>query len=118
MTAIGQLERPTQNRVVKLFTDRLDYKHLGDWHERDGNSHIEENLLRDYLAEKGVSENLITRAVRELTNTAGDQSKSLYDINKEVYSLLRYGAKVSEGIGFNNQTIDFINWKEPLKNHF
>ena len=118
MSEVGELERKTQNRVVKLLVNRLDYKNLGDWHERAGNSHIEENLLRGFLTEQGVSESLISRAIRELTNAAGDQSKSLYDINKEVYSLLRYGAKVSEGIGENNQTVNFINWKEPLKNHF
>lgn len=118
MTTVGQLERPTQNRVVKLFVDRLGYKNLGDWKDREGNSHIEEKLLRDYLTERGVSETLITRAIRELTNTAGDQIKSLYDINKEVYTLLRYGVKVSEGIGENNQTVWLIDWKNPEKNHF
>ncbi|MEH2378569.1 MAG: hypothetical protein V7K27_06645 [Nostoc sp.] len=30
---------------------------------------------------------LITKALYELNKVAGDQSKSLYDINKEVYSL-------------------------------
>ncbi|MCY7348787.1 MAG: DEAD/DEAH box helicase family protein [Pyrinomonadaceae bacterium] len=118
MTIVGQLERPTQNRVVELFTDRLGYKNLGDWKDRENNSHIEEKLLRDYLTERGVSETLITRAIRELTNTAGDQIKSLYDINKEVYTLLRYGVKVSEGVGENNQTVWLIDWKNPEKNHF
>jgi type I restriction enzyme R subunit len=118
MSNVGEIERITQNRIVELLVDRLGYKYLGDWQDRTGNSQIEEKYLRGFLIEQGVSENLITRAIRALTNTAGDQSKSLYDINKEVYSLLRYGAKVSESIGFNNQTIDFINWKEPLKNHF
>ncbi len=48
MTTVGQLERPTQNRVVKLFVDRLGYKNLGDWKDREGNSHIEEKYLRDF----------------------------------------------------------------------
>lgn len=118
MSDIGQLERITQNRVVRLFTNALDYEYLGDWKDREGNSHIEEKYLRDYLTKQGVSENLINKAIRELTNAAGNQNNSLYDINKDVYSLLRYGAKVSEGIGENNQTVNFINWKEPLKNNF
>jgi type I restriction enzyme, R subunit len=118
MAEIGELERPTQNRAVKLFVDVLKYKYLGDWHERENNQPIEESLLRKYLTAQGYSETLITRAIRELTITAGDQGKSSYDVNKEVYSLLRYGAKVSEGIGENKETVNFINWKEPLKNDF
>lgn len=117
-TPVGQLERPTQNRIIKLFTDKLDYEYLGDWHTRENNSYVEETYLRRYLIAQGVSENLIARAIRELTNTAGDQSKSLYDINKEVYSLLRYGVKVSEGIGENNQTVWLIDWQNPENNHF
>ena len=118
MTQVGQLERPTQNRVVKLFSGELGYKYLGDWKDRENNSHIEEDFLRPFLIEQGVSEMLITRTIRELNNTAGDQNKSLYDVNKEVYALLRYGVKVSEGIGENNQTVWLIDWKNPEKNHF
>ena len=90
MAQVGQSERPTQNRVVKLFADRLGYKYLGDWKDRENNSNIKENLLRDYLIEQGTNETLITRAVSKLTNAAGDQSKSLYDVNNEVYSILRW----------------------------
>ena len=41
MSIVGQKERATQNRVVKLFRDHLDYTYLGDWHEREDNSNIE-----------------------------------------------------------------------------
>ena len=115
---VGQLERVTQNRVVALFRDELGYKYLGNWEDRAGNSNIEADLLRDYLSGRGYSETLITRAIRELTNAAGDQSKSLYDINKEVYRLLRYGAKVSAGVGQNTVTVWLIDWENPAKNHF
>ena len=54
----------------------------------------------------------------ELTKTATPQNKSLYDINKEVYSLLRYGAQVKEEIGENKLTVFFIDWKHPNKNDF
>lgn len=118
MAQVGQLERPTQNRVVKLFTDRLGYDYLGDWQDRENNSHIEETNLRDYLREQEIDETLITRAISKLSNEAGDQSKSLYDVNKEVYSTLRYGAKVSRGIGFNDETVELIDWKNPDNNHF
>lgn len=31
MSDIGQRERATQNRVVKLFETQLGYKNYGDW---------------------------------------------------------------------------------------
>ena len=41
MSTVGQPERATQNRVIALFRKELGYRYLGDWTERDGNSHIE-----------------------------------------------------------------------------
>ncbi|MEQ1916763.1 MAG: HsdR family type I site-specific deoxyribonuclease, partial [Gallionella sp.] len=49
---------------------------------------------------------------------AGDQTKSLYDSNKAVYELLRYGVKVKADVGENTQTVWLIDWKHPLNNHF
>lgn len=46
MSTIGKLERETQNRVIKIFTDELGYEYLGNWEERDNNSNVEEDLLR------------------------------------------------------------------------
>jgi len=45
MSTIGQPERITQKRVIALFRDELNYRYLGDWTDRDGNSNIEEGLL-------------------------------------------------------------------------
>jgi len=53
-----------------------------------------------------------------LDKTAGDQNKSLYDVNKEVYTLLRYGVPVREEAGQNKQNVELIDWKHPLKNQF
>ena len=44
MSAIGQPERVTQNRVIKLFRKVLGYDYLGDWSARS-NSNVEEALL-------------------------------------------------------------------------
>jgi len=44
VSAIGQPERVTQNRVIKLFREVLGYDYLGDWSERS-NSNVEEALL-------------------------------------------------------------------------
>ncbi|MBS3148324.1 type I restriction endonuclease subunit R [Candidatus Woesearchaeota archaeon] len=115
---IGQREKKTQDRVVKLFTDKLDYVYLGNWEERQNNSNIEEELLIKFLKKQKYSDTLIKKALYELNQAATNQSKGLYDVNKEVYSLLRYGAQVKESVGENKQTVEFINWKKPEKNDF
>jgi type I restriction enzyme, R subunit len=45
---VGQIERKTQNRIVKVFCDRLGYDYLGNWEDRENNSNIEEDYLRAY----------------------------------------------------------------------
>jgi len=117
MSTVGQKERLTQNRVVRLLK-KLRYTYLGNWEERANNSNIEEAELRSYLKRQGYAETLITRALYELNREAGDQTRSLYDINKAVYSLLRYGVKVRADVGENTETVWLIDWKEPLNNDF
>ncbi len=118
MTAVGAIERKTQNRVVGLFRKQLEYDYLGNWEDRENNSNIEEEYLVKHLVKQGYSPSLISKAIHELNKTAGDQSKHLYDINKEVYILLRYGVKVKEGAGENTQTVELIDWKNIENNHF
>ena len=55
MSGVGQVERKTQDRIVKLFSDVLDYTYLGNWHERENNAAIEEEYLRKYLVRKGLT---------------------------------------------------------------
>jgi len=119
MTTVGQKERATQNRIVKLFTDHLDYNYLGDWQDREGNSNVEKGLLTKWLTGRGVSGALIKRVFRELDHGAalGD-GKHLYDANKDVYSLLRYGVKAKDSLGEQFQTIWLIDWENPLNNDF
>ncbi len=118
MSTLGQKERATQNRIVKLFRETLGYSYLGNWEDRPDNSNIEKSLLVRFLKERRVSDVLIDKALYELERVAGDQNKSLYEINKEVYGLLRYGVKVKADVGENTETVWLIDWKEPLKNHF
>ena len=54
MSTVGQIERMTQARVVKLFRDTLGYDYLGDWEEREGNACIETDLLSAWLKKQGV----------------------------------------------------------------
>ena len=117
MATVGEIEKRTQARVVALFRDRLQYDYLGNWVDRD-NRNIEQSLLRTWLGKQGVSDTLITRALHELNKAATDTSKHLYDRNKAVYDLLRYGVKVLPGMGENKVTVWLIDWKHPENNHF
>ena len=119
MSNVGQLERKTQNRVVTFFKEQLDYDYLGDWEYREGNSNIETDLLTKWLKNRGVSEALIKRTLRKLDAAAAlGEGKKLYDANKEVYRLLRYGVKEKEGTGEQNQTVWLIDWENPEANNF
>jgi type I restriction enzyme R subunit len=116
---VGKLERETQNRVVALMQKELNYRYLGNWEERDNNSNVEEEILSDWLLnKKNYNQNLVTKAIYEFTKATNDQSKSLYDVNKEVYSLLRYGVNVQPEIGQNKQTVWLIDWENPTENDF
>ena len=104
MSTVGQIEKRTQARIVALFQQRLGYDYLGNQIERD-NRNIEPKLLTAWLAQQGVGDNLITRALHELNKVATDTSKSIYDRNREVYDLLRYGVKVLPSVGENRVTV-------------
>jgi type I restriction enzyme R subunit len=118
MSTVGQIERATQDRVVRLLHEQLGYTNPGNWEVRQDNSNIEERYLRTFLKRQGYSEALISKSLFELNKAAGDQARSLYDINKDVYGLLRYGVKVRPDVGENTQTVWLIDWKNPLNNDF
>ena len=118
MSTVGQIEKRTQARVVRLFQDQLGYDYLGNWIDRDGNRNIETAFLRSYLEAKGYDPALITKAIAHLTKVATDQSRSLYDINRSVYDLMRYGVKVKADVGEQTQTVWLIDWKNAAANHF
>ena len=115
---IGQVERITQNRIIKLFSENLGYEYLGNFEDRLNNRNIEEEYLTKFLVKKGYSQTLISKAIDKLKITAGNPNESLYNNNKNTYRLLRYGVQVVENIGENHQTINFIDWQNPEKNHF
>lgn len=115
---IGQPERATQNRVLALFNKELGYRRLGDWTDRPNNSNIETDLLSNWLAQRGYRTVQIARALDRLRTEAGNPNRSLYDNNKAVYSLLRYGVQVQAAAGENAETVWLIDWKEPTQNDF
>jgi len=119
MSNIGDKERITQNRIVKLFNKKLKYEYLGNFEERSGNSNIEEKILTDWLDSRKVPQTLIAKVLRELDQaSAMGGGKKLYDANKAVYKLLRYGVKVKADVGSNTQTVWLIDWENPEANEF
>lgn len=116
---VGKPEYETQKRVIALFCDELDYRYLGDWHDNDDNSNIEQKLLTDYLRDKaGYTDAQINAAIYQLTTEANNKSRGLYANNHEVYKLLRYGVPVKVEAGGVTEQIHLINWNEPEKNDF
>ncbi len=119
MTVVGQLERATQNRIVKLFEQELGYRYLGDWHQRDNNRNVEPDLLRSWLTDQGYSDALITRAMHQLEKAAATGNGiDLTQSNEAVYGLLRYGVKEKETAGQHKDTVWLIDWHNPENNDF
>lgn len=119
MSNVGQRERATQNQVVAFFQKKLGYAYLGNWQDRDNNCNIQQNLLRHWLSTQGVGSVLIEKTIRQLDTAAAlGEGKKLFDANKEVYRLLRYGVKEKTGAGELKQTVWLIDWKNPENNHF
>ena len=119
MSTVGQHERETQNGVVEFFRSELGYDYLGDWRARKANRNVEPHYLREWLTKQGVDSVLIEKAIRRLDTAAAlGEGKKLFDANKEVYRLLRYGVKDKTGAGATNQTTWLIDWKNPQNNHF
>lgn len=70
MISVGQRERATQNRVIKLFQAELGYRYLGDWHTRENNRNVEPELLTAWLVGRGVDAALIPKVLRQLDRAA------------------------------------------------
>jgi type I restriction enzyme, R subunit len=119
MSGVGQREIKTQQRVIAFLRDALGYAYLGHWKDREGNSHIEEGLLTDWLRRQGHDDKLINRALFELNKVAAlGGSRTLYDANREVYGLLRYGVKVRPEVGEQTVTVWLVDWEHPENNDF
>jgi len=119
MSKVGQRERRTQQQVLEFLQKTLDYRFLGDWKDRDGNRPIEKDLLTDWLRQQGHDDKIIGKALRELDQAAAlSGSKNLYDANRAVYGLLRYGAKVRRSVETQTETVWLIDWDHPENNDF
>src|SRR5690349_7118349 len=119
MSDVGQPERATQNRVVKLLAKRLGYDYLGNWEYRPDNANVDIERLTQNLHARGYDDNLITKAIDQLLKAAAvGAGHDLYEANREVYGLLRYGVKVKPGAGEHYETVKLIDWDNAEANHF
>ena len=116
MANIGDSEKKTQNQVIKFFTDKLHYTYLGNLHDYE-NSNIMQERLHAYLTGRGYSKKLVAGAIDALHRSSTDLQQGLYYANKEVYSLLKYGAKVKDENG-NDITVYFIDFDDISKNEY
>ena len=119
MSTVGQREILTQRRVLALFRDVLGYAYLGHWKDRPDNGNVEEALLTDWLTRQGHHDKIIGKVLFELDKAAAvGGSKTLYDANREVYGLLRYGVKVKPDVGEQTITVWLIDWAHAESNDF
>ena len=119
MSKVGQIERATQNRIVALFQQQLNYRYLGNLEKEEENSNVDENLLTAHLTKQGYNPSLISKALFEFKKIVSiNTNDDLYQANKNVYAALRYGINVKEEAGQNKETVYLIDWKHPLENDF
>ncbi|POY36784.1 restriction endonuclease subunit R [Solitalea longa] len=115
---INPIERITQNRIIKLFSEELGYTYYGNWEKREHNSNVEQQILKQNLLRRGYTETLADKAVKETYDLATTNAGNLYERNKKMYSLLRYGVKARPELGEQFDTIFPIDWRHFEKNEF
>ena len=118
MSNISESERDGQNRIIALFRNKLGYEYMGNLKDCRNNSNIEVAQLRRFWATSKYTEDQKNVALDKLQKVANNLALGLFDRNKAVYSLLRFGVKVSTGVGEKHETIELINWALPFKNDF
>ncbi|MFD5319831.1 type I restriction endonuclease subunit R [Streptomyces sp. NPDC127098] len=119
MSNVGQAERKAQDHVITFLRESLGYDYLGNWEHRAANSNVDAELLEQNLRARGYNDNLINKAIDKLKSDASlGGGRDLYEANRDVYGLLRYGLKVKPGVGEQMETVWLIDWARPEDNHF
>lgn len=122
MPRLNETERKTQDRVLALFQDKagLDYVYYGNLHGQLNTNVMTDRLIAWLTSTKGggYSESLAQKAVCEFVKAAGNLQQGLYKANKDVYSLLKYGAKVHENPGDLDKTVYFIDYEHFQNNEY
>ena len=110
-------EKKLQNRVLHWLVDDLGYTYLGNLEDID-NTPVKEELLKANLKKRGYTDDQIKTAISELMVKVNNQSDILYQINRSVYSLLRYGRQGTKDAKGHRPTVHYINWENIDENDF
>ncbi|NCB27740.1 MAG: restriction endonuclease subunit R, partial [Bacteroidia bacterium] len=110
-------ERKLQNKVKHWLIDDLDYIYLGNLEDRH-NAPVKDELLIASLKKRGYKKEQITKAVSELRSKVSNQADTLYQVNKAVYSLLRYGLQGVKDEAGHRDTVHYIDWADVGSNDF
>jgi type I restriction enzyme R subunit len=114
---ISKPERATQDRIIKLFREELDYRYLGNLHDQL-NVNIIRERLKENLTSRGYRKEEIDKSLDQLNREQHCHGRKLYDVNKAMYSHLRYGVQVKTDPSTPNTTVFPIDWKHPEVNEF
>lgn len=107
----------TQDKVIEFFVKKLHYTYLGNL-EKQENRNLRESDITSFLTKRmGYSDTLARRAFACLQKATNDLSQGLYAANMNVYSLLKYGAKVKDDDS-SDRTVYFIDFNNPGNNDF
>ncbi|WP_375168369.1 HsdR family type I site-specific deoxyribonuclease [Sneathia vaginalis] len=106
-----------QQRVKTWLINDLNYTFLGNLEDQE-NRGIKEDLLRVNLVKRGYKKEQIDVAISELLDLYKNQVDSLYNVNKKIYSLLRYGRQGAKDDNKNRKTVNYIDWDNFENNDF
>ena len=102
-------EKKLQKRVLHWLVNDLGYTYLGNLEDID-NTPVKEDLLKANLKKRGYSDDQIKTAISELLSKVNNQVDTLYQINRSVYSLLRYGRQGVKDEYGRRETVHYIEW--------
>lgn len=111
-------ERATQDIVIEFFSEDLEYRYIGNL-KQQSNKNIRDGDLLKFLVEKqGYEQNVAEKAIQKLKYASQNLSNGLYEANRQVYSLLKYGAKVTPQGETQPKTVYFLDFNNPANNDF
>lgn len=113
-------ERETQNKVIRILRDFDNYEYLGNLSEQENKPYIESILKKFLIKHQGCTEKQAEEATKKLRDLVAQchGEDSLYDVNKAVYKMFRYGTSVSQGLGRPSKKVFFYDAGTPENNFF